>query len=104
MARLYRNYLKAGYAPEGFWELTPRLYAIQIHAALERIKVEMTMRNRTAWNTAALFGAAMAGKMPRYDEFFQTDGREDRGPQSPEQMEAALRVLAASWGATVPDG
>ncbi|WP_285050801.1 hypothetical protein [Paracoccus sp. SSJ] len=59
----------------------------------------MTMRNRTAWNTAALVGAAMAGKLPRYEEFFRIDERETRGPQSPEQQEAALRVLVAAWGA-----
>lgn len=59
----------------------------------------MTMRNRTAWNTAALVGAAMAGKLPRYDEFFRADTPENRGPQTPEQQEAALRVLAAAWGA-----
>lgn len=72
---------------------------MQMHAALSRIKIEMTMRNRTAWNTAALVGAAMVGKLPRYDDFFRTDSRESRGPQSPEQQEAALRVLAAAWGA-----
>ncbi|WP_423209123.1 hypothetical protein E2976_18430 [Paracoccus yeei] len=68
-------------------------------AALSRLKIEMTMRNRTAWNTAALVGAAMAGKLPRYDEFFRSDSAEERGPQTPEQQEVALRVLAAAWGA-----
>ncbi|MDF3606129.1 hypothetical protein PE067_08305 [Paracoccus sp. DMF-8] len=66
---------------------------------MSRLKIEMTMRNRSAWNTAALVGSAMAGKLPRFDEFFRSDTAVDRGPQSPEQQEAALRVLAATWGA-----
>lgn len=70
-----------------------------MHAALSRLKIEMTMRNRTAWNTAALVGAAILGKLPRYDEFFRTDAPENSEPQTPEQQEAALRVLAAAWGA-----
>ena len=105
LAQLYRNFLKAGYAGERFWGLTPRLYAIEIHAALERLRLEMTMRNRTAWNTAALVGAAMAGKLPRYDEFFPVEAEADsKGPQTAEQLEVALRALAASWGALPPEG
>ena len=99
LAQLYRNYIAAGFPPDGFWALTPRLYALQMHAALARMKIEMAMRNRTAWNTAALVGAAMVGKLPRYHEFFRTEEAVQRGPQSPEQQDAALRVLAAAWGA-----
>lgn len=62
------------------------------------MKIEMAMRNRSAWNTAALTGAAMAGKLPRYDEVFGTSTPDHRGPQSAEQQETALRVLAAVWG------
>lgn len=99
LAQLYRDYIAAGFPPDEFWALTPRLYALQMRAALERMKIEMTMRNRTAWNTAALVGAAMVGKLPRYHEFFRTEETVQRGPQSPEQQDAALRVLAAAWGA-----
>ncbi|WP_017999926.1 hypothetical protein [Paracoccus sp. N5] len=86
--------------PDGFWALTPRLYAVHMHAAIARLKIEMTMRNRSAWNTAALTGAAMVGKLPRYEEFFRPETAEERGAQSAEQQETALRVLAAVWGAS----
>ncbi len=72
---------------------------MQMHGALSRLKIEMTMRNRTAWNTAALLAYAMAGKLPRYEEFFGTDTRQSQPPQTAEQQEVALRVLAAAWGA-----
>lgn len=96
---MYRNYIAAGFSPDGFWTLTPRLYAVHLDAAMARMKIEMSMRNRSAWNTAALTGAAMAGKLPRYDEVFASDHPEGRGPQSVAQQETALRVLAAVWGA-----
>lgn len=63
------------------------------------MRLEITMRNRTAWNTAAMVGAAMAGKLPRYEEFFEQDSPDYGEPQTPAQQEAALRVLAAAWGA-----
>lgn len=91
--------MAAGFPPRDFWTLTPRLYALQMHGARARIRVEMTMRNRQAWNTAALVGAAMAGKMPRYDDFFPTYRAEAKAAQNADQQEAALRVLAALWGA-----
>lgn len=63
------------------------------------------MRNRAAWNTGALVGAAMAGKLPRYDEFFPVEPvATDTTPQTAAQLEAALYALAASWGADAPSG
>lgn len=71
-----------------------------MQAARERMRLEILMRNRTAWNTAALVGSAMAGKLPRYEEFFPSETPADRAPQTAAQQEVALRVLAAAWGAT----
>ena len=63
------------------------------------------MRNRAAWNTGAFVGAAMAGTLPRYDEFFPVEPvATDTTPQTAAQLEAALYALAASWGADAPSG
>lgn len=59
----------------------------------------MAMRNRTAWNTAALLGAAMVGKLPRYSEVFPPARAAKPATQTPEQQEVALRLLASAWGA-----
>ena len=57
------------------------------------------MRNRTAWNTAALCGMAMAGKLPRYEDVFPPRAARQQQVQTAEQQEVALRLLAAAWGA-----
>ena len=57
------------------------------------------MRNRTAWNTAALCGMAMSGKLPKYEDVFPPRGSRNGQAQTPEQQEVALRLLAAAWGA-----
>lgn len=74
-----------------------------MQAARARMRLEVAMRNRTAWNTAALVGSAMAGKLPRYDEVFPPAAA-PAAIQTPEQQEVALRMLAAAWGAQPADG
>lgn len=70
--------------------------------ARARIEREIETANRSAWNTAALVGAAMAGKLPSYDKVF---GRKiKRQPaQSAAVLDANLRALAAAWGAKERD-
>ncbi|MFV0303559.1 MAG: hypothetical protein ACK5IP_22280 [Paracoccus sp. (in: a-proteobacteria)] len=59
----------------------------------------MRIRNRQAWNTAALVGAAQVGKLPRYEDVFGSSPKQRPAVQTGKQQEAALRVLAAAWGA-----
>lgn len=77
-----------------------RLYALQMQAHRDRLRLAAEMRNRSAWNTAALTGAAFAGKLRGYDSYFSASDPRQSGPQTPEQLEAALHVLAAAWGAS----
>lgn len=70
--------------------------------ARARIEREIETANRSAWNTAALVGAAMAGKLPAYDKVF---GRKikPQPAQSAAVLDANLRALAAAWGAKERD-
>ena len=64
-------------------------------ALLER---EAEVRNLQTYNVAALTGAAMAGKLPKFERVFP---RKLKGgaAQSAEVMESNLRALARVWGA-----
>ncbi|MDS9468604.1 hypothetical protein RGQ15_13625 [Paracoccus sp. MBLB3053] len=70
-----------------------------MQASRDRLRREVEMRNRSAWNTAALTGAAFAGKLRRFEEYFADRGARVSEPQTQAQMEAALQLLAAAWGA-----
>lgn len=91
--------MAAGFNPSDFWTLTPRLYVLHMDGARDRIERDIDMKNRLAWNTAALVGAAMAGKMPSFDKAF---GKriQQQAAQSAEVLDANLRALAIAWGAT----
>ena len=102
VADLLRSYIAAGFDPERFWSLTPRLYCLHMEGAAQRIERELESQNRQAWNTAALVGAAVGGKLPAYDRVF---GRKKARPaplsRQPGQVVAAMvHQLAAAWGAT----
>lgn len=70
--------------------------------ARARIEREIETANRNAWNTAALVGAAMAGKLPSYDKVFGKR-MQPAGRQSPDVLSANLRALAVAWGAVPAD-
>lgn len=70
-----------------------------MRGAAQRIKLEIEMRNRQAWNTASLTGAAMGGKLPAYETCFGPARPSARRRQSPEVLAAMGRALAAVWGA-----
>ncbi len=66
--------------------------------ARQRIELEIEMRNRQAWNTAAMVGGAMVGKLAPYEKVFGArlaPGRE----QSEDVMQAMCNALAIAWGA-----
>lgn len=73
-----------------------------MEGARARVEREIETANRTAWNTAALVGAAMAGKLPSYDKVF---GRKlkPQAAQSAAVLDANLRALAIAWGAVSAD-
>lgn len=72
-----------------------------MRGAARRIEREIEISNRQAYNTAALTGAAFAGKMPKFDQAFRPKLAPGK-PQSAAVLEANLRALAIAWGATLP--
>lgn len=70
--------------------------------ARARVEREIETANRTAWNTAALVGAAMAGKLPPYDKVFARK-IQPQPAQSAAVLDANLRALAIAWGAVSAD-
>ena len=92
------DYVAAGFDPAQFWTITPRMYDLHMQGAVRRIERDIEISNRLAYNTAALTGGAMAGKLETFDKIF---GRKIRAvaPQSAEILEANLRALAVAWGA-----
>ncbi|CAM3090459.1 hypothetical protein PANO111632_02605 [Paracoccus nototheniae] len=74
-----------------------------MRGAAQRIKRDIEMRNRQAWNTARLTGAAMVGKLPDYEKCFGRGNVKHGKPQPPAVLAAMGRALAAVWGAKMPD-
>lgn len=72
-----------------------------MQAVRDRLHLDVAMRNRSAWTTAALTGAAFVGKLRKYDEYFGTNRTVGQGgeAQTAAQQETALRLLAQAWGA-----
>lgn len=69
-----------------------------MRGARQRVEMEIEMRNRQAWNTAALVGGAMAGKLPAYEKVFGAHLAPGK-PQSEDVMQAMCNALAIAWGA-----
>jgi Pyruvate/2-oxoacid:ferredoxin oxidoreductase gamma subunit len=70
-----------------------------MQGAIRRMEREAQGVNLQAYNTAALTGAAMAGKLPKFETVFRP--RIKSGKAQPAQvLEANLRALARAWGAT----
>lgn len=91
--------MAAGFDPVAFWQITPRLFDLHMRGATKRLQREAEIENRSAYNTAALTGGAMAGRLPRYESVFRQPLRAG-ARQSSEVLEANLRALAKAWGAT----
>lgn len=90
-----KEYIAAGFDPARFWEITPRLYALEMEgAALRRHRQAEDDRAR-AWMGAWL---GRVEKFPAYDRFVP-----HRPPvpkrQSPEILQAMFSALAVTWGA-----
>lgn len=70
-----------------------------MRGAQKRIELQIDISNRQAYNTAALTGGAMGGKLPAFDKVFRPAPRNAK-PQSAEVQEAMLDALARIWGGT----
>lgn len=90
------EYIAAGFDPSGFGRLTPRLFDLQMRGAVKRIEREADLANHQSYNIAALINAAMAGKLPKFEQVF---GVRIAAPQSDDVLEANFMALAKAWGA-----
>lgn len=70
-----------------------------MQGAIKRMEREAEAANLQTYNGAALTGAAMAGKLPKFERVFRPHLRAG-APQSSEILEANLRALARAWGAS----
>lgn len=89
--------MSAGLDPGQFWGLTFRTYDLHMTGAGRRIERQADMLNRHSWGTAAMTGAAMAGKLPKFERVFRPRIKQGAA-QSAEVLEANLRALAKAWG------
>lgn len=90
--------MSAGFDPAAFWGLTLRLFDLHMQGALRRMEREAESGNRLAYNTAALTGSAMGGKMPAYDKVFRKPVKPGAA-QSADVLTANLLAMARAWGA-----
>lgn len=65
-----------------------------------RIERQADMLNRHSWGTAAMTGAAMGGKLPKFEKVFRPRIQQGAA-QSAEVLEANIKALAAAWGAAI---
>jgi len=86
---MLRGYVSAGFDPEQFWSLSPRMYLAHMSGAADRIKREGRDRIEAAWTTAAL---SRADKMPRLAKILG----EEPLKQRPEEVAARLAALSSS--------
>lgn len=75
-----QDYIAAGFDPARFWEITPRLYVLEMQAAQERLKRERAM----VWWTAMM---PHAKEPPSFEAF--TGYKPDRSEQ--------IKRWAAAW-------
>lgn len=93
---MLEDYIAAGLDPARFWDLTPRLYMIEMRGADRRARIERAY----VW-----WGAMLPHlKKPMSLQDFVDPPRVER-IQTPVQMQAMCDALAASWGAErISDG
>lgn len=87
--------MAAGFDPERFWGLTPRLYLTHMQGARSRIEMQARADRVLAYNVAAL---TRTKKMPSPRDFI--GGRENklRGQAALAQLRAyAARLPKRSW-------
>lgn len=63
------DYISAGFDPDAFWRLTPRLYLVHMRGAAARREIEQSEREWLAWHIA---GLSRMQKLPRFEQFSST--------------------------------
>ena len=76
-----------------------RMYDLHMRGAIRRMEREADAANHHAYNTAALTGGAMAGKLPQFDRVFRPRLKSG-AVQSADVLQANLLALAKAWGAS----
>lgn len=83
----------AGLPPDRFWDITPRLCVAEMEAARDRLQRDRDDRIELAWMVAAL---GRADRLPSLESLL--DRQVTAKPQTVEEQEAMLRILANVWG------
>lgn len=79
-------WIEAGFAPETFYEQTPRHFQLAMEAVRKRLERDMEAQLTMAWNNAAFTGAAQAGKLKPLRNYL----RKAPAAQKPAEMLAAM--------------
>lgn len=67
-------WVQAGFTPDTFWHQTPASFALSMKAVRKRLEREDDDRLVMAWQTAALCGAAQAGKLKPLKHYLRKPG------------------------------
>lgn len=81
-------YIAVGFAPDGFWPLTPKLYQLHMNGAAERAKIDRVNRAWLAWNTAFL---PAAKKAPKFEDLAGIR------PRRPANDPDRVRAFHSAW-------
>ncbi|KFG90731.1 hypothetical protein BV98_001443 [Sphingobium herbicidovorans NBRC 16415] len=89
--KLFSLWCEAGFDPAQFWVQTPRLLKAALDGYSQRIRWEHRERMNAAWHGAVI---GRISKVPPLDRLLgERSGQE---AQTPEQMIAAMQILAAT--------
>lgn len=97
MLAFFRAHVEAGFAPDQFWGLSPRLYLHQMRAAAARARSRAQERAWLAWHSGAL--AREGVKLPDPRQFIGAADKPRRARQDRATLQAMCDALAIAWGA-----
>jgi len=90
-------YISAGLPPDRFWDLTPRLYMLEMKGAAKRIERDSRSALEAAWLGAKLQRAA---KIPTLEKLLPPNKSRGRR-QSRAELQAMFDAMAAQMKATM---
>ena len=83
--------MAAGFDPDGFWRLTPKLYQIHMDGARKRLDREAKEMAWAVWHVAAL---TRTKKMPRLNQFIPAEKSQSAKPSTWQAQLAAWQSYA----------
>ncbi|MDZ7906337.1 MAG: hypothetical protein U5N55_11605 [Cypionkella sp.] len=95
LGQMCSDYIAAGLPPDRFWDLTPRLYMIEMQGAANRLDREHKDRLAGAWLAATL---SRSKRIPALEKLTAPAAKRLK-PQTPIEKQAMFDALAAYWGA-----